>query len=235
MPSYRVRPERESGPPWRMLGISGGILGALLIGALVIWSFSRGSGNGVPLIEPDPRPVRTRPTDPGGLRVQNQDELIFDRDRRPAGTARLAPEAEAPRLDALRQQVAQPPAAPPPAAITPAAAPPPPVPVPAAAPAVAVAPPAPPARPAPPPNSGRIQVQIGALPSEETARTEWDRLARRAPELLGDRRPQVMRFEREGQPTLFRLRTGMFPDAEAAREFCEKLRAKGGNCSVVRG
>lgn len=230
-PSYRVRPERESGPPWRMLGIFAAILGALLIGALTVWSFSRGGGRGVPLIEPDPRPVRVRPTDPGGLRVQNQDELIFDRERRPAGPARLAPEAEAPRLDALRQQVAQPPAATPPPAAAPAA-PAAPAPTTVAPAPAAVAPPA--ARPASP-NTGRVQVQIGALPSEEAARTEWERLARRAPELLGDRRPQVVRFEREGQPTLFRLRTGMFPDAEAARDFCEKLRAKGGNCSVVRG
>nr|WP_246503928.1 SPOR domain-containing protein [Plastoroseomonas arctica] len=181
-----------------------------------------GSGS-VPLIEADPRPVRVRPTDPGGLRVQNQDELIFDRDRRPTNTgARLAPEAEGPRLDALRQQVAPPPA-PTPAPSTPPAA---------AAPSTPATPAA--ARTPPPATTGRIQVQIGALPTEEAARTEWDRLARRAPELLGDRRPAVTRFEREGQPALFRLRTGLFADAEAARTFCESLRAKGGNCTVIR-
>ncbi|MBR0655576.1 SPOR domain-containing protein [Plastoroseomonas arctica] len=223
-PSYRLRPERDGGgSSWRMLAIGGGLLAALGLGALAIWGMTRDGSGSVPLIEADPRPVRVRPTDPGGLRVQNQDELIFDRDRRPTNTgARLAPEAEGPRLDALRQQVAPPPA-PTPAPSTPPAA---------AAPSTPATPAA--ARTPPPATTGRIQVQIGALPTEEAARTEWDRLARRAPELLGDRRPAVTRFEREGQPALFRLRTGLFADAEAARTFCESLRAKGGNCTVIR-
>lgn len=226
-PSYRLRPEGSGGgSSWRMLAIGGGLLAALGLGALVMWSMAGGSGS-VPLIEADPRPVRVRPSDPGGLRVQNQDELIFDRDRRPTNTgARLAPEAEGPRLDALRQQVAPPPAAAPaPAATAPAATAAPAAP-PVAAPAAV--------RPATPANAGRIQVQIGALPNEESARAEWDRLARRAPELLGDRRPSVTRFERDGQSPLFRLRTGMFPDADAARTFCESLRSKGANCTVIR-
>lgn len=220
-PSYRLRAERDAGgSSWRMVAIGGGLLAALGLGALAMWGLAREGSGGVPLVEADPRPVRVRPTDPGGLRVQNQDELIFDRDRRPTNTAaRLAPEAEGPRLDALRQQVAPPPAP----TATPA-----PAPTPAAA-----APPAA-ARTAPPANTGRIQVQIGALPNEDSARAEWDRLARRAPELLGDRRPTVTRFEREGQTPLFRLRTGMFADAEAARTFCESLRSKGGNCTVIR-
>ena len=225
-PSYRLRAGRDpGGSSWRMIAIGGGLLAALGIGALAIWGLAREGTGGVPLVEADPRPVRVRPTDPGGLRVQNQDELIFDRDRRPANnTARLAPEAEGPRLDALRQQVAPPPA--------PVAAP---NPAPAAAAPPAAAPAAPAAaRTAPPANTGRIQVQIGALPTEEAARAEWERLVRRAPELLGDRRPTVARFEREGQTPLFRLRTGMFADADAARTFCESLRSKGGNCTVLR-
>ncbi len=228
-PSYRLRAERDAGgSSWRMVAIGGGLLAALALGALAMWGLAReGGGGGAPLVEADPRPVRMRPTDPGGLRVQNQDELIFDRDRRPANTAaRLAPEAEGPRLDALRQQVAPPPA--PVAAPSPA-----PAPAAAAPPAPAPAAPAAPRTP-PPANAGRIQVQIGALPTEEAARTEWERLARRAPELLGDRRPTVARFEREGQTPLFRLRTGMFADADAARSFCESLRSKGGNCTVIR-
>ena len=225
-PSYRLRAGRDpGGSSWRMIAIGGGLLAALGIGALAILGLAREGSGGVPLVEADPRPVRVRPADPGGLRVQNQDELIFDRDRRPANnTARLAPEAAGPRLDALRQQVAPPPA--------PVAAP---TPAPAAAAPPAAAPAAPAAaRTAPPANTGRIQVQIGALPTEEAARAEWERLVRRAPELLGDRRPTVARFEREGQTPLFRLRTGMFADADAARTFCESLRSKGGNCTVLR-
>lgn len=211
---------------------------ALAVGAGLMWGVSRMGGvRGVPLIEADPRPFKVRPDDPGGLRVPNQDELIFERNRgpsQPGGGAQLAPEPELPRLDALRAQVAQP--APRPAAPAPAAAPAPQAEAPApqaAAPQEAAPPEAAPARPAPVPN-GSVRVQLGALTSEESARGEWDRLARRHPDLLGAFRPQVMRFEREGQATLYRLRTGGFADVAAAREFCEQARARNMPCVVVR-
>ncbi len=198
MPSYRVRPSDDGGPPWRLIAIGGGLAGALLVGAALAWGISRmgGGARSVPLIEPDPRPFKVRPDDPGGLRVPNQDELIFERNRgsAPQGGARLAPEPEAPRIDALRAQVAQP--APRPAApATPNAAAPQPgasaaapagapaartAPAPGAAPQAAPAQPtapaqtaaAPAARPTPAPG-GTIRVQLGALSSDEAARGEW--------------------------------------------------------------
>ena len=118
VPSYRVRPSDDGGPPWRMLAIGGGIAGVLAVGGALAWGIMRASGpRNVPVIEADPRPFKVRPDDPGGLRVPNQDELIFERSRgsnaQPSG-ARLGPEPEAPSIDALRSQVAQPsrPAAP---------------------------------------------------------------------------------------------------------------------------
>lgn len=241
MPSYRVRPVGREGPPWRMIAIGGGLAAVLFVGAAIGWGLSGGgAGRGVPVIEADPRPFKIRPDDPGGLRVPNQDELIFERSRgssaQPPG-ARLAPEPEAPRLDALRAQVAQPPPVAAPAPLSApapqgnAASPEAPAPAPQAAPAATPEPAA--ARPAPAPN-GRVRVQLGALTSDEAARGEWDRLARRHPELLGEFRPQVVRFEREGQSTLYRLRTGGFADVAAAREFCEQVRARQVPCIVVR-
>ena len=244
VPSYRVRPSDDGGPPWRMLAIGGGLAAALVVGGAVVWGVSRmGGPRSVPLIEADPRPFKVRPDDPGGLRVPNQDELIFDRNRGPAqaGGAQLAPEPESPRLDALRAQVAQPPPRPVPVAPAPsgpvataaatapqAAAPQ------AAAPRSAPAQPAAPAaRPAPAPN-GSVRVQLGALTSEDAARAEWDRLAHRHPDLLGAFRPQIVRFEREGQATLFRLRTGGFADVTAARQFCEQASTRNMPCSIVR-
>ncbi len=209
---------------------------ALLAGAALMWGMSRvGGPRSVPLIEADSRPIKVRPDDPGGLRVPNQDELIFERNRsgeiRPIGGA-LAPEPEAPRIDALRAQVAQPTPAPAPA---PAAAPPQ-----AAAPEPVVsAPAAPQAAPAPsgpaPAPGGTVRVQLGALTSEELARGEWDRLARRHADLLGAFRPQIVRFERAGQATLYRLRTGGFADTGAARDFCEQAKARSIPCIVIRG
>jgi hypothetical protein len=237
-----------------MIAIGGGLAATLLVGGAIAWGVTRigGGPRSVPLIEPDPRPFKVRPDDPGGLRVPNQDELIFERNRGAAasGTARLAPEPEAPRIDALRAQVAQPaprPAVPAPNAAAPVA----PAPgtpasrtapgTPAAAPAAPAGQPAAPAqtaaapaaRPAPAPG-GTIRVQLGALTSEEAARGEWDRLARRHPDLLGAFRAQVVRFEREGQAPLFRLRTGGFADIAAANGFCEQARARGMPCTVIR-
>uniref|UniRef100_UPI0022EA7A55 SPOR domain-containing protein n=1 Tax=Falsiroseomonas oryzae TaxID=2766473 RepID=UPI0022EA7A55 len=94
-----------------------------------------------------------------------------------------------------------------------------------------------PAQPAPPRpmTGGRVQVQLGALPTEEAARAEWDRLNRLVPELFQGRSPQISRLDRgEGQTPLFRLRTGGLPDAEAAAQFCEQVRARRGACVPVR-
>ncbi|WP_240048462.1 SPOR domain-containing protein, partial [Crenalkalicoccus roseus] len=94
-----------------------------------------------------------------------------------------------------------------------------------------------PERPAAPPvvAAGRAQVQLGALASEEAARSEWARLQRRVPELAG-RQPLVIRLDRgEGQAPLWRLRTGGLADMEAARALCDAVRAQGGACMPIGG
>jgi hypothetical protein len=231
VPSYRVRRE-ASALPVRMLMFAAAVMAAGAAGAGGWWAFQkfghRFSG-GVPLVEADPRPFKVRPDDPGGLRVPNQGELIMERpgnrtqSAAQAGRpAAVAPEAEAPNLGGLRAAIAPPPTpAPQPAVPAPVAA------TPAAAPAADT------------PRvwtGGRVQVQLGALISEEAARTEWDRLARRAPELFQGRTPQVLRLDRgEGQMPLFRLRASGLPDQETATEFCQRIRAVGGACVPVRG
>lgn len=259
VPSYRLhRP--TSAIPWRMIGMAGGVLAFVAAGAAGWWAIQRIGARSVPLVEADPRPFKVRPSDPGGLRVPNQGELVLERaGQRPAtasGTRApgLAPETEAPNIDRLRAAVAPPPvvaSAPtwPPAGqgrpsgqpatapATTAAAPAPSAQVPTAqvpaAQAPAAAPAAEPARP-PAIGTGRVQVQLAALTSEDGARSEWERIGRRAPELFQGRSPAVVRLERDGQPALFRLRTGGFADQAAAREFCEAVRARGATCIPVR-
>ncbi|MDB5369883.1 MAG: hypothetical protein JWP20_1441, partial [Roseomonas sp.] len=130
VPSYRVRSAANDGSSARMFMVAGGLAAVVGAGALLGWGITHFTTNRpIPTVEADTRPVKIRPDDPGGLRVANQDEIIFE--RRPAGggsfevSGRLAPAAEAPNLDALRAATAPPPAPaprvaevqPPPAAI----------------------------------------------------------------------------------------------------------------------
>ena len=239
-----------------MIIIAGSVLAAGVLIAALVWGFSRGSSRNAPLIEADARPIKVRPDNPGGLRVPNQDELIFDRNRgaRSATSGGLAPEAESPRVDQLRAQLAERAAqeaarsAPPPAATAPAQPAAPRSAPQAAAPATSVSPATSsalnaPSLPAPVPSAerfapvpnGRSQVQLGALPSEAAARGEWDRLQKRVPELLGNRRVTLAPFDREGQTTLYRIRTGGFADAATARAFCEEMKTRSIPCMAVGG
>jgi hypothetical protein len=269
-----VRDTADDGSSRRLLLLAGGLAGLVAVGGLVAWGVSRMGDGTIPVVQADARPVKIRPDDRGGLRVANQDEIIFER-RMPGqafdASGRLAPAAEAPNLDALRAATAPPPAAvspappavpaapaesaaapaPAPAAVVQNAAPAPRQPAaaaPAAAPQAAAPAPAPralqppsaPSQPAPvaavAPRtaSGNVVVQLGALDSEAGARAEWERLAKRAPDVLGSRRPQVIRFEREGKPTMWRLRTSV-DSRDSAGSLCESVRSAGGACAVVGG
>lgn len=249
VPSWRPRPER-SGPPWRMLAIAGGLCGVAALSGAVAWGISRMGPHPVPVIEADSRPLKIRPENPGGLVVPNQDQLVLlspsvrrAAERSQGANARLDSGPELPALDQLRQEAAPPGA--PISLLPPVAGPVPvaPAPVPAPQP-VSMAPPVapqpaqaePPApTPAPaiqPVAGGRAQVQLGALPSEEAARGEWERLTRRVPELAGFQ-PRITKLDREGQAPLFRLRTGGLADSAAAHALCEAVRGKGGNCMPI--
>ncbi len=248
VPSYRIHRE-QSGLPWRMMAVAGGVVGVLALGGAGYWVFGKMGGRSVPVVEADPRPFKIRPADAGGLRVPNQNEMVLERPGHRAQTpaqggrgAALAPPAETPNIDGLRAAV-QPPAqpvrpvsmpAPAPAATATATAPAAVAPVQAPVPTPVVATTPAPVTPARIAVSGRTQVQLGALGSEEAARAEWERMNRRAPELFQGRTPTIVRLEREGQPTVFRLRTSGLTDLETAGQFCEQVRARGGACVPVR-
>ncbi|WP_207538514.1 SPOR domain-containing protein [Sabulicella rubraurantiaca] len=232
LPSWRVRPPERTrsglGIPSRLWMIGGGLCASVALAALIIWLVGQWGPRGVPVIEPDGRPFKVRPDSPGGIVVPNQGERIFERHSARQGenaaSARLAPGPEAPRFEVLRaQQDPRPAAAPAPAVASaqPSAV----TPVVASVPA--------PDRAAAPAATGRVMVQVAATRSEEGAKAEWDRLVRRAPELQG-RSPVILRVDTgSGQPPIYRVRTGGFPDASAARSFCDSLRARNIACNVA--
>ena len=206
----------------KRLVVAASALGLLLAGGMAVWSFGGGHREiVVPRIEADTRPMRIKPENPGGMTAIGVGESSVT-----SGRGDLAPPAEQPDPQALLAQrhaaaaprIAAP--APVPSASPPAAAP-----TPAAPPATEAA-----SRPRPGP-AGPL-VQLAALESEAGATAEWQRLTRKLPDLLGDRRPVVQRSDQGGK-AFWRLRTGGFSDLADATQFCKRVRAKGLGCSLA--
>lgn len=82
------------------------------------------------------------------------------------------------------------------------------------------------------PRGKGITVQLSMVRSEADAQAAWDKLAKKLPGLMGERRPLFQKTAETGQ-TPWRLRTGGFTDQAQARAFCDQVRAKGGKCVVM--
>jgi hypothetical protein len=222
-----------------------GGLGAVLMVLISASALMERHTGAIPVVTADPRPIREKPANPGGMKIDGAENDVFSGGSDTAG-AKLAPAPEAPNTNALRTVDAPKPAAVEASAPV-AAAVPPPVTKPAV---VASAPPkptvvasAPPKPTAPKPLVGVEEahpaaighspiVQLAALASEDAARAEWTQLAKKMPELLSGKQPSFSRIERDGRP-FWRVRTSGFADMTQARNFCDHVRAKGGGCSVA--
>jgi hypothetical protein len=222
----------------RLMMFAGGLGGLLviLVGASAL--VGRHTGE-VPVVTADTRPIREKPVNPGGMKIDGAENDVFS-GKSDNAEAKLAPLSENPDTQALRTAASPPPpvvATPAPAAAV--IAPPPPVTrsavaavVPPVAKPAAVKPPAAVVETHPAASGHHAMVQLAALSSEDAARNEWQQLTKRMPELLNGRQPSYSRTERDGH-TFWRVRTTGFADAAQARTFCERIRAKGGACSVA--
>jgi hypothetical protein len=249
----RGRPGMD--PDTRRLLMFAGGLGAVLvvlIGASAVIGHRSGE---VPVVTADPRPVRVKPDNPGGMKIDGAENDVFSGGS-DTTDSKLAPPPENPDAKALRTAVTHPP---PTAPAATSSAPAPGAPTSVGPTAAAVSPPLPPAakpsvvasataaKPAPivpapaahaiadahPPASGHpMIVQLAALTSEEAAHNEWQQLAKRMPELMNGRQPVFSRVDRDGH-TFWRVRTAGFPDPAQARAFCDHVHQKGGSCSVA--
>jgi hypothetical protein len=238
-PTYRV-PRRNAGMDsnTRQLALIAGGIGGVLVLLIGGWQLAGHHGGGVPVVQADTRPMRVKPDNPGGMQVSGQDDAILG--GKTDAKAALAPAPEAPAPQALKAQiVAQPPPPPPPAPAVARPAPAPPVVAAVVAPPAEPKPAPAPAKPvvaakAPPPEPvvHGPQVQLAALTTEQGALSEWQRLAHKMPDVLGGRKPAVVKIAHDGK-TLWRLRTGGFTDTAQASSFCDRVKAKGAECSVA--
>lgn len=82
------------------------------------------------------------------------------------------------------------------------------------------------------PTGKDMVVQLAAVGSEAVAKSEWDRLTKRMPDLLAQHHPAFSKVDHDGR-VLWRVRTGGFTDLSQAKDFCGRVRAKGGSCTVA--
>ena len=250
----RVQPSMD--PDTRRLMLFAGGLGAILSILIGTSAVIGHRSKDVPVITADTRPIRIKPENPGGMKIDGAENEVFSggADNK---NARLAAAAENPNTTALT--AADVPPSPAPAART--AETPSQTFVPAAPTAVAPVAPKPavvailpppvkpavitkaPALPAAKPAAAAVEthpaatghqavVQLAALTTEEAAHNEWQQLVKRMPDVLNGHQPAYSRIEREGR-VFWRVRTAGFADVAQARGFCDHVRAKGGGCSVA--
>jgi cell division septation protein DedD len=234
-------------PDTRRLMMFAGGLGAVLLALIGASELVSHRSHEIPVVDADPRPIRVKPDNPGGMKIDGAENDVFSGGTDTAN-AKLAPPAETPDAKALRAAAVPPPLAQPPSAVATTAAPPPSAKPTATEAKPAVVASAPPVRvepasvvPAKPSAAAEAHattaahpavVQLAALTSEDAARNEWQLMIKRMPELLNGRQPVFSRIERDGH-TFWRVRTSGFADVAQARSFCDRVRQKGGGCSVA--
>jgi hypothetical protein len=225
-PSYRPqKPAAPVLPDMRGIGLAalcGGTILAASVSVVMLFSHRHA---GVPVIEAQAGPVRVKPADAGGMKLNDSDLAIG-----PAATQALAPPPEQPQirelraqLQAVKRQVAR-------QAAESAKL--------AAQASKIMASPAPSQAAAtlrepevPPPQPG-VRVQLAAFTDAAAAYGEWDALVTKMPDLLARRRPEISRVNAAGR-TMWRLRTGPFASVADANEFCTKLRNHDTDCSIA--
>lgn len=84
------------------------------------------------------------------------------------------------------------------------------------------------------PSTGSWRIQVGALRDEAAARTEFARLQRRHPDLLGSLGLSIMKVDITGKGSFYRMRAGPLADSAAASTLCGQLKAAKVPCLTVR-
>lgn len=246
--SARAR-SRKIDPETKLMAIIAGGLGIGVIALAMIWSGVHTGLGPPPIIKPPAGPMRTKPTNPGGLQVPGAHERIMSGGVA-AGPPQLAPASQQPDFSKLDREAAAsqpapahtaPPAAPapapPPAAVASLPLPPPGQPSQPAAlaplPAAAIAALPPMTAPTQVTTSGAYAVQLAALNSMPKADQAWQTLVARVPDILSTEKPVVVPGVVHGR-TFYRLRLDGFATAAAATSFCARLKSRGVTCYIPK-
>ncbi len=112
---YGRRTSRSSGS--RSFSVIIGVILGVAVAAGAGWYFLKGSGvtftpGEVGFIKADPTPYKIRPDSPGGMQVENQDKLVYDRVTKgdaPARVENLLPPVEEPKAPPPKPKVETPP------------------------------------------------------------------------------------------------------------------------------
>ena len=194
-PMYRASHADDRGidpGTMRLLSLMG-LGGVVILAGIAIYSLTGHSGGDIPVVQPDSRPLRVKPDNPGGMATGPESKLSNPNE------SRLAPGTEEPNPQALRTV---------PEPTRPLAVPP------------------------PKPAGKTFSVQLAGVKTEADAQVAWDRLSKKMPDVLAQRRPLFLKTNEAGV-NAWRLRTGGFADVPAAKAFCDKVKAKGGQCTVA--
>ncbi|HEX3885570.1 MAG TPA: SPOR domain-containing protein [Stellaceae bacterium] len=186
------------------------------------------AADNLPLIKADPQPMKVKPDQPGGLVVPDRNMAIYTERQGGPPVEKLLPPPEQPEARPVAPPPA--PAAPPQVAMAPAA--------PAPAP-MHIAPPAPiaPQRPAPSAGAdkgGHIRILLASLRTPDEARSEWQRLKKAQPELLGKMTADAVRADLGDRGTWYKIEAGSFARAATAERVCRQLKERHLGCSVVK-
>lgn len=244
----------QAGGRGRTIALVAGVVVGAVIAGVAAWTVfgpnSDGTAGQVPLVVAEPEPYKVRPDDPGGLQVENQDKLVYERlngANSEPGAENILPPPETPKQPVVPVVPVAPVAVapePPAPVVTPPVTPVAPEP-----PAIVVEAPTPPAAPQPTAEpeaapqslesfvaalSGDYLIQIAALRSEEVAQSEWDRLSKKHSSLLGSYRPMIVRADLGERGIFYRLRAGPLKDRGAAEDLCASLASENVGCLVVR-
>jgi cell division septation protein DedD len=82
--------------------------------------------------------------------------------------------------------------------------------------------------------TGRYLLQLSAVPTAKSARSELTRLKKRLGNILGTRKLIVVKAVPRGKPPVYRLRASPYVSRSSARAACNQIRKKKMACIVIR-